>query len=278
MSTLDLDQAATYVTTFRGECVRGVSPVITRAFLSRKVILTKCDDHWNAVHVSQVPGEDYNLGMETPCLILYEFMPEFLEYLTDSELYENETTLAKSTKGEIMRSLDDFLGGQEAYWTLWEKQLDEPDDIAEIYGGLSEENDSVVELYSPPRLVEEAQKRGLKASLSIDLVTGYDMNKKDQQEWVRQELRRRRPRLLTTTPPCTKFSPLQNIRPHPERLMEELPEAKRHLNFSMDMQEEQLSRGGDGLHEHPDTATSWLLPKVQNYLQHEQVILVKSHL
>ena len=278
MFTLDLDQAATYVTTFRGECVRGVSPVITRAFLSRKVILTKCDDHWNAVHVSQVPGEDYNLGMETPCLILYEFMPEFLEYLTDSELYENETTLAKSTKGEIMRSLDDLLGGQEAYWTLWEKQLDEPDDIAEIYGGLSEENDSVVELYSPPRLVEEAQKRGLKASLSIDLVTGYDMNQKDQQEWVRQELRRRRPRLLTTTPPCTKFSPLQNIRPHPERLMEELPEAKRHLNFSMDMQEEQLSRGGDGLHEHPDTATSWLLPKVQNYLQHEQVVLVKSHL
>ena len=101
MSTLDLDQAATYVTTFRGECVRGVSPIITRAFLSRKVILTKSDDHWNAVHVSQVPGEDYNLGMETPCLILYEFMPEFLEYLTDSELYENETTLAKSTKGEI---------------------------------------------------------------------------------------------------------------------------------------------------------------------------------
>ena len=92
------------------------------------------------------------------------------------------------------------------------------------------------------------------------------MDHKDQQEWVRQELRRRRPRLLTTTPPCTKFSPLQNIRQRPERLTEELPEAKRHLNFSMDTQEEQLLRGGDGLHERPDTATSWLLPKVQNHL------------
>ena len=46
----------------------------------------------------------------------------------------------------------------------------------------------------------------------------------------------------------------------------------------MEMQEEQLSRGDLGLHEHPDLATSWELPKVQQFLSHEEVLLIKSHL
>jgi hypothetical protein len=50
------------------------------------------------------------------------------------------------------------------------------------------------------------------------------------------------------------------------------------MDFSMEMQEEQLSRGDLGLHEHPDLATSWELPKVQQFLSHEEVLLIKSHL
>ena len=33
-----------------------------------------------------------------------------------------------------------------------------------------------------------------------------------------------------------------------------------------------------GLHEHPDTATSWMLPVVEKLLAHERIRLVKSHL
>ena len=80
----------------------------------------------------------------------------------------------------------------------------------EIYGGLPTPNDAIVGLYSPPRIVSEARKGGLQVELSIDLVTGYDLSKPQVKEEVRQELRRRRPKLLTTSPPCTKFSPLQN--------------------------------------------------------------------
>ena len=48
---------------------------------------------------------------------------------------------------------------------------------------------------------------------------------------------------------------MQNIRAYPERLVDEVGEAVEHMNFSMEMLEEQLDRRGHGLHEHPDLAT-----------------------
>ena len=177
---------------------------------------------------------------------------------------------------ELLGALDEMLGEHQAYWSFWEAE--EPDDVVEIYGGLPNITDTVAELYSEPRVVKEAAARGLKASLSVDLKTGYDLLSKETKNNVRAELRRRRPRLLVTSPPCTKFSQLQNLRPYPERLQEELPEAIDRMTFSMEMQEEQLARGDHGLHEHPDTATSWMLPVVKKLLAHERIRLVKSHL
>ena len=276
LTTLDIDHSTTYVATSCGEVAPGVAPVLTRSILSRKVVMTNDGSQWNAVHVTTVPGEDYQLGARVSYLTLYEFTKDFIDYLSDAELYQHEVTLAKSTKNDIVKNLDGLLHNQSAYWTLWEEQ--EPDDIVEIFGGLVNENDAIVEIYSPPRLVEAAAKRGLKASLSVDLVTGHDLSQASQRKSLREELHRRRPKLLTTSPPCTKFSPLQNIRPHPERLQEELPEAKMHVDFSMELQEDQLARGDDSLHEHPHTATSWLLPSVERFLSHDQIVLVKAHL
>lgn len=104
-------------------------------------------------------------------------------------------------------------------------------------------------------LAAAAAARGLRADLSIDLTTNYDLSKKPDRQQVREQLRKRKPRLLVTSPPCTKFSPMQNIRAYPERLVDEVGEAVEHMNFSMEMLEEQLDRRGHGLHEHPDLAT-----------------------
>ena len=170
-----------------------------------------------------------------------------------------------------------MLGDLTVYWNLWQ-EVNGHDDIVEIYGGLQDSNDAIVELYSPPRLVTEARKRGLQAEWSVDLDTGYDLSKPEVKQQVREELSRRRPRLLTTSPPCTKFSPLQNIRAHPELLAEELIPATEHMDFTMEMHEDQLERGDLSLHEHPDAATSWNLGSVQRFLSHDEVLLIKSHL
>eukprot|EP00435_Cladocopium_sp_Y103_P060316 s936_g22.t1 len=275
VDTLDVECGHTYVTMGYGECVKGLMPVVTSPVVSRRVILTQGDDVlWNAVDVTNVAGNDYNFGCPMSYVVLYEFTPEFVNYMVDVE-FEQETTLTKTSKMELSNSLDGVLGDLSTYWTLWETN-DEPDDVVEVYGILQNKNDALVELYSPPRVVEEAAARGLRASLSIDLSTGYDLSRAQDRRQVKDELRKRRPRLLVTSPPCTKFSPLQNLRPNPEMLELELEEAVEHVDFSMDMLEEQLDRGDHGLHEHPDTATSWGLPKVQKYLEHDEVILVKS--
>ena len=71
---------------------------------------------------------------------------------------------------------------------------------------------------------------------------------------------------------------MQNLRPHPERLQRELPEAQLHVDFSMELLQEQLNRRDHGLHEHPDTATSWELASVKKFLERDEVLLVQSHL
>ena len=277
LHTLQVDPTTTYVAIGYGDCVKGVTPVVTQTFVSRRIVMTQCGDvSWCAVEVSQVPGDDYHFGIPVHYMVLYEFSADFFNYMAEAE-FENEVTLSKTTKAEINGRLDEMLGDLTVYWNLWQ-EVDGHDDLVEIYGGLQDSNDAIVELYSPPRLVTEARKRGLQAEWSVDLDTGYDLSKPEVKQQVREELSRRRPRLLTTSPPCTKFSPLQNIRAHPELLAEELIPATEHMDFTMEMHEDQLERGDLSLHEHPDTATSWNLGSVQRFLSHDEVLLIKSHL
>ena len=96
-------------------------------------------------------------------VILYEFDPEFLDYLVDGG-FGDELTMTKSIKATMNRSLDERLGEQPEYWSLWEQEVDDTDDVAEVFGQLSGGcRDDVVEVYSPPRIVQEAQRRGLRA-------------------------------------------------------------------------------------------------------------------
>ena len=276
LQSLKVDVKHTYFSSRSGRTLRGVSPVSTRSIVNRRIILTQFERGlWNAAEVSNVPGNDYDFGHPTDYVVLYEFNHEFTDYLIDAE-FENEVTLSKSLKAELLTHLGKALGEQTAYWNLWETE--EHDDIVEIYGILQNKADDIVELYSEPRIVPVAAARGLRAELSIDLATGFDLNKEEDRQEVREQLQKRKPKLLVACPPCTKFSPLQNLRLHPERLAEEWDEAVQHVEFAMDMLDEQLDRGDHGLYEHPELATSWKLEKVQKHLSHDEVLLIKSHL
>ena len=278
VEALGVEPGVTYVAIGYGDRVKGTSPVTTNPVIDRRVVLT-CPDggHWCAVDVTHVPGNDYQFGASVDYAVLYEFSVDFMDYMLDAE-FENEVTLGRSVKAELEKSLDSVLGDQSAYWTLWERSSD-PDDVVEIYGQLGNgQLDDVVEVYSPPRVVPAAASRGLQASLSIDLDTGYDLSQARVREEVRREICHRRPRLLISSPPCAKFSQLQNLRADQDAHQQELVQAREHMSFAMSLLEDQLARGGHGLHEHPDTATSWQLKEVQAYLEHDEVMLVKSHL
>ena len=134
-------------------------------------------------------------------MVLYEFDQDFaiVDYLNEAE-FESEVTLSKTDKRELSTSLDKQLGDLTAHWALWEE---ETDDIAEIYG--SSVSDDVVEVYSPPRVCQSAAARGLKAELSFDLTTSYDLNQQRNKDYIRKLLAERKPKLLVASPPCTKF-------------------------------------------------------------------------
>ena len=121
--------------------------------------------------------------------------------------------------------------------------------------------DDFVEIYSPPRLVPECVKRGLRATLSVDLATGYDLSKQSTRMLVKHEIRARRPRALGLSSPCTMFSKLNRMWNKKKYSNEEwdarMNAAVIHLEFSMELAQEQVDGGRIFFHEHPRTASSW---------------------
>ena len=62
-------------------------------------------------------------------------------------------------------------------------------------------DDHIAELFSPPRVCPIARKYGLRAQLSVDLLSGYDLLDIDTQAHVLQELLKRRVQVLVTHQP-----------------------------------------------------------------------------
>ena len=101
----------------------------------------------------------------------------------------------------------------------------------------------VSEIYSPPRVTVMAAKTGLNAGSAMDLRTGYDFSKKEDQERARQQIRKEKPRLLVGSPECKMFSTLQRLSPWTVEKAKKLVEAKAHMRFVCDLYREQIDEG-----------------------------------
>ena len=121
----------------------------------------------------------------------------------------------------------------------------------------------VAEVYSPPRVVVEAAKRGLKVGESMDLTTGSDFRKLEHRKQARQYIDTYKPKLLIGSPMCTMFSNLQNLPGWGEDKQRRWCEAKLHIQFVCELCEQQIKEGRWFLHEHPAGASSWDLDEVK---------------
>ena len=65
--------------------------------------------------------------------------------------------------------------------------------------------DDILEVYSPERMAIEARKLGLKAELSIDLLTGWNLLDIEVRARVVQEIKARRPKVLMMSPHAPGF-------------------------------------------------------------------------
>ena len=132
----------------------------------------------------------------------------------------------------------------------------------------------VSEVYSPPRVTTVAAKTGLNPGSAMDLRTGYDFSKKEDQERARQQIRKEKPKLLVGSPECKMFSALQRLSAWTVEKAKRLVEAKAHMKFVCELYQEQIQEGRWILHEHPVGATSWKMDVMMRILKMKGVSTV----
>jgi hypothetical protein len=146
----------------------------------------------------------------------------------------------------------------------------------------------VSELFSPPRVNGELRRirdsgtrpelmPGTSFDLQVDQRTGesWDFTLVEHRRRCWTRLKEEDPWLIIGSPPCTDFSALNVGLNHPKMEYEEvrrrLIRAHLLLNFAMDIYRWQISRGRYFLHEHPNNATSWRSPEMQDLLTQKGV-------
>ena len=69
----------------------------------------------------------------------------------------------------------------------------------------------VAEIYSPERVNKVANERGMKTGLSMDLLTGWDFDRREDRDLAERYIREYKPTFLIGSPMCTMFSRLQAL-------------------------------------------------------------------
>ena len=135
----------------------------------------------------------------------------------------------------------------------------------------------IAEIFSQPRVAQEAALRNydgvrLTPGWSLDLTRNdpstekpWDFTKREARERARQLVRTTEPLLVIGSPPCTMFSPLQNLNKNKwdaEEHKKAMHTAQEHVKFCLEIYRMQAQAGRYFLHEHPNAASSWEMPEV----------------
>ncbi len=128
--------------------------------------------------------------------------------------------------------------------------------------------DDFMEIFTAPRVVPVCCELGLRASLSVDLLTGWDLLREETQHRLNCEIERRRPAVIMSSPPCTMYSPLMTMwnlkRMDPEKVKKQLKDADALYNYNITVGIRQCRWQRYFVMEHPARASSWKKPCVKD--------------
>ena len=127
----------------------------------------------------------------------------------------------------------------------------------------------LIEVFSPPRLTAEAQRRGLNTSeeWAYDLTCGWDCHKSKDRKRLWRDLDRQPARHVVLTPECRMFSVMQNLSKNkrdPDRWKAQMEKAIFQISFCMRLAKHQHKSGGKFIFEQPLSATAWSLKEVRD--------------
>ena len=123
----------------------------------------------------------------------------------------------------------------------------------------------IMEIYSPPRVNQQAEKFGFQPAGSLDLTNGWDFTKANHRKRALDLIRDLCPILVILSPPCATFSQLRNLSNYkraPQQVRAEEAEGLLHLEFAVQIANIQRRAGRGFLFEHPKSATSWHTPSL----------------
>ena len=149
------------------------------------------------------------------------------------------------------------------------------------------------EIFSQPRVCQEASGRKfggttLRPGWSLDLTTNdpatgepWDLSQESVQTRVRKLIKSTQPYCVIGSPPCTPFSPLQEIgraKRDPRVMARELERGKEHIRFCLSVYSMQLSAKRHIVHGHPERSRAWDIPEVKEFLLRPEVDSVVLHM
>ena len=118
----------------------------------------------------------------------------------------------------------------------------------------------VGEVFSMPRVVPAAEKKGFRGCKSYDISNGWNFLLSEHRVKCKEELNRLKPEFLVLSPPCGPFSQILNIsknRCNTEERRRKYLEGLVLLEFAMELCRLQCEQGRKFLFEHPKGAASW---------------------
>ena len=134
----------------------------------------------------------------------------------------------------------------------------------------------VAEVYSPPRVVEMANRMGMRGGWSLDVTTcdtdgmPWDFNNAIMRNRAVRKLLNDKPMVPIGSPMCTEYNAMNRFnhnRMAPEAVEQRIADARKHLEFHVKLYEIQWRNGRYFLHEHPDGAGSWQENAIKNLMR-----------
>ena len=162
---------------------------------------------------------------------------------------------------QIIHSLDES-------WTRKIAKKILRDENINLHDAKKEDNISVAEVYSPPRMTKAAEKLNMKPEFALDLSTidedgnPWDFSSPKIREKALRLVDSTAPKLLILSPPCTMFSTMQNLNFHKmneKQFKAHMEDAIMHFAFAVLLCIRQAKARRLFLLEHPVGASSWSL-------------------
>ena len=165
---------------------------------------------------------------------------------------------------------------------LLEKDMDT--NMEQNDANMASSKEVFAEFFSRPRMILTITALGLAhilcGTLSIDILTGYDLTIPAMRSNVMDLLKLREIKVVVLSPPCTMFSQMMRInfkKMNPQDLKRRWRDAMLFIQFTIRVIHYILSVDGFFVFEHPTGASSWRLPSVMRLMGRPGVKVAKFH-